>query len=297
MKNNNNLFYLIKKRTKIIIYSLFAKQIANRMYKNKFGRDINWTNPVEFNEKIRYIQFFTDTSLWITLADKWRVRQYIEQKGLPNILVKLYGVWQNPMDIDFSQLPSSFVLKTNNGCGDALVIKNKNDISEIKIKKMFYEKLSNVFGLNSAQIHYAKIKGCVIAEELLVNDCEYSSSIVDYKFYCFNGEPKFCGVFYDRKNNTHNMCVSFYDMQWNKHDEWKSTSYGKPSIDFPKPERMADMVDICKSLTKGIPFVRLDLYYINNKIYFGEYTFTPASCCGGSLNPLYFNYFGSLIKL
>ena len=86
-------------------------------------------------------------------------------------------------------------------------------------------------------------------------------------------------------------------MNWEKHDEWKSPSIITPSKDIPRPKKFEEMIDICRNLTRNIPFVRLDLYYVKDKVYFGEYTFTPAACCGGSLNPAIFIKLGSMIPL
>lgn len=282
---------------KVAIYTILAKKIASKLYFKRFGRHINWNNPTEFNEKLRYLQFKTDTSLWLILADKYRVRAYLKDMGYESLLVKLYGVWDKPENIDFSELPKSFVLKTNNGCGDIIIVKDKSQVKEIEIIQRLRNNLNHPFGLNSAQLHYSHMKGCIIAEELLENDSNFSNSIVDYKFYCFDGEPKICGVFYDRQPNSHLMNSTFYDMKWRKHDEWKSPSITLPSKDISCPSKFKEMIDICKDLSRNIPFVRLDLYYIKNKIYFGEFTFTPAACDGGSLNPAIFMELGSMIHL
>lgn len=289
------LFHTLKNILKRTLYTLQAQKIADKQYFQKFGRHINWDSPTEFNEKLRCIQFQSDTSLWVTLADKYKVRKYLSEKGYGNLLVKLYGKWNNAADIDFESLPKSFVLKTNNGCGDIIVVKDKGTIDSAQIRERLNKGLNSIFGLNSAQIHYSRIKGCVIAEELLENDAEFSNCIVDYKFYCFGGEPKLCGVYYDRIQNSHSTNSTFYDMNWKRHDEWKNPSLSSVSKDIPRPEKLSDMIQICLDLTKDIPFVRLDFYYIKNRIYFGEYTFTPAACDGGSLNPEIFETLGSWI--
>lgn len=212
-------------------------------------------------------------------------------------MVKLYGVWKNADEIDFSQLPSSFVLKTNNGCGDTIIVNDRNNINEDRIRTKLKHSLASTFGLNSAQIHYSRIKGCIIAEQLLENDSEFSSSIVDYKFFCFNGEPLICGVYYDRSANSHDTNSTFYDMKWVRHDEWRNPTISSVPKDIPRPHKLNEMIGVCRNLTHDIPFVRLDLYYINNIIYFGEYTFTPAACDGGSLNPKIFDWLGSMITI
>ena len=137
----------------------------------------------------------------------------------------------------------------------------------------------------------------IIAEHLLPTDNHFSSSIVDYKFYCVNGEPYCCGVFYDRCPQTHHTNSTFYDMQWKRQDEWKNPTIKTPSKDISRPYTFERMKQICKDLAKGFPFVRLDFYEANKHVYFGEFTFTPAALSGGSMNLELCNEIGRLIKL
>ena len=140
------------------------KKWAEKLYKKNFGRPIDWKNPTEFNEKIRWMQFNTDTSEWSLLADKYRVREYISSKGYGHILIKLYGKWDKAEDIDFTSLPNSFILKTNHGSGEIIVVKDKSkaNLEKIRIKMKNY--LNTPFGIWSYEPHYLKIKPCIIAE-------------------------------------------------------------------------------------------------------------------------------------
>lgn len=260
------------------------KQWADKLYKRNFGRSINWEHPTEFNEKIRWMQFYTDTSEWSMLADKYRVRDYLKGKGYGHILVKLYGKWDKAEDIDFDSLPDSFILKTNHGYGEIIIVKDKkqSDLSEIRKKMQRY--LDTPFGIETAEPHYLKIKPCIIAEELLVQDGNLSSSLIDYKFYCFHGIPEACGVFYDRNLETHRNGFTPYDMNWMKHEEWRREDITKPCKDIPRPATFELMRQVCKDLASQFPFVRMDFYEVNGKLYFGEFTFTPAALSGGSFS-------------
>ena len=270
------------------------KKWAEKLYKKNFGRPIDWKNPTEFNEKIRWMQFNTDTSEWSLLADKYRVREYISSKGYGHILIKLYGKWDKAEDIDFTSLPNSFILKTNHGSGEIIVVKDKSkaNLEKIRIKMQNY--LNTPFGIWSSEPHYLKIKPCIIAEELLIQDGNLSSSLIDYKFYCFHGIPDVCGVFYDRSLDTHENGMTPYDMEWNKHEEWRREDILKPCKDIPKPLTFELMKQVCKDLASQFPFVRMDFYEVNGNLYFGEFTFTPAALTGGTVNRIKFQEWAAL---
>lgn len=259
------------------------KALAAYLYKQHFFRKLDWNNPTELNEKIRWIQFNTDITIWTRLADKYIARFYVEEKGYSNILVKLYGVWNKADDIDFKTLPNSFVLKTNHGCGEVIIISDKRKIDLEEVRDKIDKYLAEPFGYKYAETQYLSIPRKIIAEELLDNTSEFSASTVDYKFYCLNGEPYVCGVFYNRDLKTHTTWSAFYDMKWIRHPEWRKSSIGGGQNDVPQPRSFNKMKQICRDLCKGMPFCRLDFYESNGKPYFGEFTFTPANCSGGSM--------------
>lgn len=285
----------IKDLIKLVYVKLFPKSRVNQIYKKKFGRNINWGNPTEFNEKLRWIQFNGDTSLWSLLADKYRVRQYIEEKGFGEILVPFYGVWESAEDIDFDSLPDRFILKTNHGSGGIFAVTNKNKANKEEIVKNLQKGLDTPFGISSVEPHYLKIPHRVIAEGLLQNDAPFSSSIVDYKIFCFHGEPLIIGVYYDRDNTIHKLNATYYDKDWIRRDEWIKPSDREGAKDVPRPVTLDRMLTIARELCKPFPFVRFDLYESDGKVYFGEFTFTPDGCKGGRLNPEIFDWLGAKI--
>lgn len=271
--------------------------MANKLYKKNFGRSINWDNPTEMNEKIRWMQFYGDTRIWTDLADKYKVRKFIEGKGYGDILVPFLGVWYDAKDINFSSLPKSFVIKTNHGCGDVFVIKDKSQVDLELLRSKMQGYLKTPFGYENVELHYLSIKPCIIAEEMLPTDCDFSSSMVDYKFYCINGKPYCCGVFYDRDPVTHHTNSTFYDMNWIRHDEWRNPQIKTLSKDIPQPHTLNKMIQACNDLASDFPFVRLDFYEANNRLYFGEFTFTPAALIGGSMSNILCEEIGSKINL
>lgn len=277
------------------------KWVANYLYKKSFGRDIDWKNPTEFNEKLRWMQFCTDTSIWSLLADKYKVRKYVEEKGYGSILVKLYGVWNCAEEINFDLLPKCFVLKTNHGSGEVMIIKDKQQINKNEVQIKMNKFLRTPYGYKHAEPHYLKISPVIIAEEMIENDCDWSSSIVDYKFYCFDGEPFCCAVFFNRCLEEHKRSAQIYDMEWKRHDEWLRKSYlPQRRIDIPRPLCFDQMVEACRDLATDFPFVRMDFYETSEKggkFYFGEFTFTPAACTGGSLSPKVLQLFSQMMNL
>lgn len=260
------------------------KELASFHYRCHFKRELDWNNPIELNEKIRWMQFNTDISLWTKLADKYLARFYVAEKGYSDILVKLYGVWDNAYDIDFESLPNSFVLKTNHGCGEIILVNDKKKIDPDKIRKKMAAYMERPFGYEHAEIQYFNIPRKIIAEELLPVKSSFSSTMVDYKFYCINGEPMVCGVFYNRDIETHKTWSSFYDMDWQRHAEWRRTDIEGGQGDVPCPVTFEKMKQACRDLCRDLPFCRLDFYESDAKLYFGEFTFTPATCSGGSMN-------------
>lgn len=143
------------------------KDVADAKYRMTFGRRINWENPEDLNQWINWLQFNTDTSSWEILADKYRMREYVKEKGFGDNLVPLLKVWNSPDEIDFGQLPDQFVLKTNNGSGDVKIIRDKSKADESKIKDYFRDLVSRPFGKATVEPHYMRIPSRIVAEQYL----------------------------------------------------------------------------------------------------------------------------------
>ena len=278
-----------------IIYDINPKWGADLIYKRFFNRKINWENPKNLQEKTYWLLFNTNTEMWSRCADKYRVREYIKEKGAEEILTTLYGQWDDVDDIDFSALPDKFVLKANNGCGSVIAITDKSKLDVDAVKKKLKRWMKYPFGYNGSQFHYLRIKPCIIAEQLLeeVGETKILSphSMVDYKIWCFNGEPESIIVVFDRAPGFTQQAL--YDLEWNDLSPkvFKADYYKKP---FPKPKNLDKMLDYARKLSKGFPEVRTDFYNIDGKIYFGELTFTAGY---GDLTDEYYDYLGSKVIL
>ncbi len=250
-----------------------SKTMLKMQYKIKLGRKLNIKNPQRFTEKLQWYKLYYRNDDMHRCVDKYFVREYIKQKGLEDILVKLYGYYPNIEKVDFNALPEQFVIKTTNGGGglNVAIVTNKekflksNDKKNLKAKKFRS-------GTGGREWAYYGLQPGIVVEELLVNDKNPAAGIEDYKLFCFNGKVECIVVDADRyighKRN-------FYDREWN---DLQITS-DCPALDrkFEKPENLDEMIKIAEKLSEGFPFVRVDLYSVEGKIYFGELTFYPWS--------------------
>jgi hypothetical protein len=271
------------------------EKLAKIRYFETFHKKMNIHNPQNLNEKINWLKFNSDTSLWSELSDKYCVRDYVRKIGLADLLNELYAVWYSPKEIDFNILPKSFVLKINNGSGGIYLVSNKDNISEDKIRKAYYKRFkSTPYGIYSAEPHYRKIKPCIVAERLL-KDTIQENALIDYKFYCIFGEPHSVLVCTNRKEDK-KADKMIYDMEWIAHPEFMS-NISMPNELINKPITFDKMIESCKLLGKPFAFVRIDFYEVDGKCYFGELTFTPSGGYINSQNKLFLKKMGEKIKL
>lgn len=272
---NNTLLYPLLALVKCIGRH-FPERLVKLRYLIRFKRFLNLKNPKTLNEKILYLSLRTDTSLWTQLADKYSVRKYVSKCGLSETLVPLLGYWRRAEDIDFEKLPSSFVLKTTQGSGDIVLVKDKLSIDQEYVRGLMKRAVSTRYGELEGGKHYMRIVPGIIAEALLNNDDESlmaSTSIIDYKIWCFNGKAHYIWVCCNRdKDGTE---VMTYDMSWTAHPEYSLfTPHYRRGKTIPKPHNFKRMIEVAETLAKPFPVVRVDLYNIGGKIYFGEMTFT-----------------------
>lgn len=251
------------------------KKLADFLYYLNFKRHINWAAPRDLNEIINFLAFNTDTTLWTRCADKYAVREYVKEKGLSNILIPLYGKWDKAEDMNFENLPSKFVVKTNNGYGDAFIVNDKSTIDINKIKKRMSEALNLKFGIESAEAHYTKIKPCIIAEKLL--ETKNETGLVDYEVWCFHGKPYYIFTCSNRDLNTHHADFNLYDLQWNCIDDKAIVKSIRNSIRLPRPKNLTEMLYYASILSKDFVQARIDFYNIDGCIYFGEITLTSQA--------------------
>lgn len=266
----------IRKKISSLLWEYFPKFQATRKLKRN-GFSIDWNNPKDLNEKIQWLLYNTDISEWTRLADKFLVRDFVKERGLEDILVPLYGRWYDAEDINYDSLPEKFVLKCNHDCGSYHIIDKTAGFNKIEINKDLNERLRYRWGETNGEIHYKKIEPCIIAEKYLESsDYSFSTSLVDYKVWCFNGNPYCIFVGYGRTKDS--LYINVYDLDWNVHPEYSvfDNHFRNGNGLVPRPKSLEEMIEDAKILSKGFPEVRVDFYDIDGKLYFGEMTFTSG---------------------
>lgn len=274
-----NFVVFFRAKARNFMLDHFRHIMINRVWRAKYHREIDWDNPKDINEKIQWLMCFSDTVKWSECSDKYKVRDYVKSKGLEHILVKLYGKWDKAEDIDYDLLPNKFVLKCNHDSGTCFILDKKMGFDKEAVNKELNRKLKIKFGYQNRETYYNRIKPCIIAEEFLEsNDNVFSSSLIDYKIWCFDGKPYSIWACYSRSKEC--TYVNIYDLDWNVHPEYSvfTNHYRDGKGKVPKPKTLEEMLKAAATLSKGFPEVRADFYEVNGKLYFGELTF--ASLCG-----------------
>lgn len=263
-----------------------------RRYKENTGKELNLDNPQTFNEKLLWLQIHDRNPVYTTISDKYLVKKWVAEKIGEKYVVPLIGVWDSVDDIPFDELPDEYVLKCNHDCGSVMVKRKGEKLDVKKVKKRFRKALKRNYYPVGRVWGYKNIVPKVFAEE-------YIKSIdkgfpIDYKIFCFDGEPKYTYCVSERETKTTRL--DFYDLEWNHMPIFHR--YPNSEKGVPKPKRWEEMLDIARKLSAGFPHVRVDLYEEpDGKILFGEMTLCTSS---GTVNyePEHYEYeFGSYINI
>ena len=247
------------------------KMYLKLFYRATTGKKINFKNPKGYCEKLQWLKVNDRRPEYTKLVDKLMVREHINEVMGEGHLFPLLGKWKRFDDIDFDKLPEQFVIKCNHDSGSTKVIKNKSSLTKKdfkKLKKFYKKRLKRDFYYAGREYPYKGIDRYIIAEQLMIDSDNPDKSIEDYKFFCFNGEPKIMFVATDRITNCK---FDFFDMDFNHLDIYNIHENADKPI--PKPAMFDEMKEIARKLSQGMRHVRIDLYELNGKIYFGEYTF------------------------
>lgn len=244
--------------------------IINYYKKKSGGRIVDLNNPIPFSEKLQWYKLNHHDPLMQTVANKYTVRDYLKSIGYGHILNDIYGIYTNVKDIDFDKLPNQFVLKGTHGSGFNIIVKDKAKFNRCQAKMMMWSWLKQHIAWSGREWVYQDMPRHIMIEKYLEDE---TGELRDYKFYCFNGEPAFMQLEVGRgtENNTRN----FYDMDWNLMPFGKELPHN-PNLDVPCPRMFSEMKKIARDLCKPFQYVRVDLYQVGGKVYFGELTFFPA---------------------
>lgn len=255
-----------------ICESAYPKEIR-RMYKKITHKELNLENPTSYNEKIQWSKLYDSTRKKSILADKYAVRQWVENQIGKEYLIPLIGIYNNFDEIDFDKLPEAFVLKLNNGSATNIIVSDKNVFDIEDARKKFKKWYKIPFAYRSLELQYRNIKPRICCE---VNLAPGGGDLPDYKFFCFNGRV-FCSyTMIDYTQNHKNGKLGFFDRNYNLLP-YARKDFAPIEIQLPMPKNYWKMVELAEKLSQGFPHVRVDFYNLDGKIYFGEMTFTNSS--------------------
>lgn len=245
--------------------------LVEKTYATRVGHPLDWCNLRTYTEKMQWAKMYDYDPVKSLLSDKYAVRNWIKEKIGEKYLIPLLGCWESFDEIDFDSLPEQFVLKTNNGSGTNLIVRDKSKLDLKKTKRLVNNWLETKFDCkNPFEYQYRDIEPKIIAEKFMKTETE---DLLDYKFLCFDGKPYFCWVDIDRHSN-HKRNI--YDMEWIL-QSWNQWCYGNYEKEIPCPNCFEEMKCLAAVLSQGFSHVRVDLYLINDQIFFGEMTFTNGS--------------------
>lgn len=259
--------------------------VSKKYYKQKFGKTLNLQEPKEFNEKLQWLKLkrYQKDPLVIQCADKVNVREYVEKCGCGEILIDCIGTYEDPEEIPWESLPEKFVLKCNHGAGYNIICTDKSSLDIVQTKRVLKEWLREDYALSYAEMHYHYISRRIICEKYI----QPKNGLVpdDYKVFCFDGKANYIMLCREREeHNGEESCkYYFFDKDW-KFYPWDKSTSDEKNVCIEKPKQVDKMLEYASVLSKGFPFVRVDFYVMDDKIFFGEMTFTPCGCLDGDLS-------------
>lgn len=262
--------YLYKK--KVCFFNTIAPVYqTKKTYKHAMKKKLNLKNPQTINEKIQYLKLnnYYKNDLVSLCADKYGIRGYLNKKGMDEILPELYGVYDSANDIEWGKLPTKYVLKCNHGCGYNILCANSKSLDKNKTIQKLNGWLREDYWKYFGEFHYSLIKKKIIVEEYLGDD------IATYKFYCFNGIPKLLYISYNGEDGEKDKYVTYYDLNLNILP-YRLFPHDRKEGKISKPDNYGKMVECAEKLSAEFPFVRVDLYDVNGRIYISELTFLPT---------------------
>ena len=287
------LYYIVN--TSFLKRRLSDKAYLSLQYRCFIGKSINWDNPTSFTEKLQWLKLCNRTPEHSVMVDKYEVKEYVAQTIGSEHIIPTYGVWDRFEDIDFDSLPNQFVLKCTHDSGGLVICKDKQTLDKKAARRKIEKSLHRDYYLAGREWPYKNVPKRVIAEKFISpSQNSVTADLPDYKFFCFNGKVKFFKVDFGRFVEHH---ANYYS------SEGKLLNFGEKGLDpdpnYPieLPINLGEMISLAEKLSENEPFLRVDFYNVNGKIFFGELTFYPASGMG-QFNPTeYDDWIGNLLSL
>ena len=282
----------------MLLTDISPKWNTEYVYYKTFGRRINLTTPKTLDEKIQWLKLNTyyNNQLVTNCAEKYKVREYVENCGCGEILNDLYGVYDDPDKINWEELPEKFVIKWNFGCGQNFICRDKSQYNEQEVKKMLWKwrKAHRTFYRERSEMQYKDIVPKLICEKLIETD--NGDLPKDYKLYCFNGVAD-CALVCTKRLSAGHANYYFFDRNWNLKRYNKMGLVAPEDFTLPKPYNFEKLFDYAEILSRPFPFVRADFYLEKGKVTFGELTFTPGGGFDKGRLPSTQKLFGDMLDL
>ena len=266
---------LFKKILFVLSPMLSDESYVKLQYLISMGKILNLKHPRTFNEKIQWLKLYDRHPEYTKMVDKLAAKEYVAGIIGKDYIIPTLAVYNSAEDIDFNALPNQFVLKCTHDSGRVVVCRDKSKIDIANVRKIMRKDLNRSYYLKNREYPYKDVPRRIIAEQYMEDTIKPSQTMVEYKFYCFDGEPKYCQVIQNR--NTEDI-IDFFDMEW-QHQEFVGINpmVGSAARCPRKPKNFALMKRIVCDLPKGKLFSRVDLYEENENTYFGEIILYPAS--------------------
>lgn len=281
-KNMNKLVFFLKHPLSFIIFLnnrnikiLRDKNYLKLFYKLKFNKELNLEDPKTFNEKLQWLKLNDRKYVYTTMVDKYEVKKYVSHVIGEDYIIPTIGVYDKFDDIDFKELPNKFIIKCTHDSGGLVIVKDKNKLDIKKAKKKINKHLKRNYYYSGREWPYKNVKPRIIIEEYMEDNV--NKELRDYKFFCFNGKMKFFKIDFNR--STYHQ-ANYYDKNKNLLKFGEEVCPPDCNKILEMPVNLNRMIKLAEMLSKNIPFLRVDLYEVNGKIYFGELTFYPASGFG-----------------
>lgn len=236
------------------------------LYWARMGKRLNLKNPRTFNEKQQWLKLYNRKDIYTQMVDKYEAKHFIASRIGREYVIPTLGVWERFEDIDFDALPEQFVLKSTHDSGCFVICREKGSLDLAKAREKIERSLKRNYYFHAREWPYKNVKPRIIAEEYVEDTA--NDALTDYKFYCYDGVPQ---IMYISKDHAQDPRTDFFDMEFNH----LPIRGGEPHADVvpEKPAQFEKMREFAAVLSKDVPFLRVDFYEVNGRVYVGELTF------------------------
>ena len=257
----------ILKKIKYAMRIIPDRAYIQMYYFAHFKKFCNLKNPKTYNEKLNWLKLHDKNPIYTRIVDKFEAKEYVKDIIGDQYIIPTLGVWDNFDDIDFDELPQQFVLKCTHDSEGLVIVKDKDKLDKEMAKNKIESALKQNFFYIGREWPYKNVKPRIIAEKYMEDHID--GELRDYKFFCFDGEPKAMFVASDRASD--NVKFDYFDLTFNHLDIKQKYPHAEQPL--RKPVTFEKMIELSKVLSKGFPHVRVDFYEVDGQLYFGELTF------------------------